>query len=243
MTKKISTLFFIISAMIIMATSAFAANEAAFNQTLEVAIANAETVIDLDGCDVTVDEIGTLFSNFADDHAEFYYLDTKFAYSYNNNNVVTKLSVNYTMSADEIATANAAFTAEVDTILSLVNDTMTDAEKVMAVHDYFIANYSYDLTYQGRSAYDLFVNKTGVCQAYSIGFKYIMGQLNIPCTIVVSKEMNHGWNKVLIDGEWFHVDVTFDDPIVDGQNNNTTPYYTYFLVTDAEISADHYAWN
>ena len=49
----------------------------------------------------------------------------------------------------------------------------------------------------------------------------------------------HAWNLVKVNGKWLHVDVTFDDPIVNGSNTNKTPRYTYFLKTSAQMRKDH----
>ena len=54
--------------------------------------------------------------------------------------------------------------------------------------------------------------------------------------------MNHAWNLVQLDGQWYHVDVTWDDPAPDRYGQ---VLHDYFLVTDQEISAGddpHYDW-
>ena len=46
-----------------------------------------------------------------------------------------------------------------------------------------------------------------VCMALLV----IMGALDIPCKIIHSTENGeHAWNIVQLNGEWYHVDVTFD---------------------------------
>lgn len=45
----------------------------------------------------------------------------------------------------------------------------------------------------------------------------------------------HTWNMVKVDGNWYHVDITWDDPT--GAN---TLRYTYFLVSDAQIKKNHF---
>ena len=60
-------------------------------------------------------------------------------------------------------------------------------------------------------------------------------------TMRTVRSSGHAWNLVKVGGKWLHVDVTFDDPIVNGKNTNTRPRYTYFLKTDAQMRKDH-AW-
>jgi hypothetical protein len=46
----------------------------------------------------------------------------------------------------------------------------------------------------------------------------------------------HGWNMVYLNGNWFHMDCTWDDP----NNQSSNVYYTYFNLSDIEITAlDH----
>ena len=51
---------------------------------------------------------------------------------------------------------------------------MSDMEKALAVHDYMVQNYEYDLTYSIYSANEMFEKKTGVCQAYDVLYHIIM---------------------------------------------------------------------
>ena len=48
----------------------------------------------------------------------------------------------------------------------------------------------------------------------------------------------HTWNLVKLDGQWYHVDTTFDDPVV---NEGTIDVlsYRYFNITDNQILLDH----
>jgi len=135
--------------------------------------------------------------------------------------------------------------AEKAHILSLIDDDMTDMEKALVVHDYMVQNYEYDTTYSIYSAEGIFKNKKGVCQAYALAFIEIMKELSIECKFVPSDAMNHAWNLIKIDGEWYHIDVTWDDPTPDllGRVN-----HVFFLISDDAIASSeyyqraHYGW-
>ncbi|MBD5465664.1 MAG: leucine-rich repeat protein [Lachnospiraceae bacterium] len=67
-------------------------------------------------------------------------------------------------------------------------------------------------------------------------------ELGIPCQVVTSSQMSHAWSLIQIDGEWYHADLTWDDPLYDCIGR---VYHQYFLLSDNEISdADHghYLW-
>ncbi len=143
------------------------------------------------------------------------------------------------------------FEEEVNNILSIISPSMSYVEKVLAVHEYFIQNYRYGYTYDpikrersidSYTAYGIMVSKKGVCEAYSQAFKYIMDELGIPCIVVsgfVRGNEAHAWNMVHIDDEWYHVDVTFDDP-----NEPGRAHHMSFLRSDKGImETGHTGWN
>ena len=43
----------------------------------------------------------------------------------------------------------------------------------------------------------------------------------------------HVWNAVKIDDKWYHIDLTWDDPVV--LNGSDTILYDYFLITSDEL--------
>ena len=69
----------------------------------------------------------------------------------------------------------------------------------------------------------------------------VMRKLRIPCRFVVgsSDGVGHGWNMVKLNNKWYHVDVTYDDPIINGSNKNKTPRYTYFLKSSSVMKKTH----
>ncbi|MBQ7942961.1 MAG: hypothetical protein IJ326_02740 [Lachnospiraceae bacterium] len=93
-------------------------------------------------------------------------------------------------------------------------------DKVLQVHDYICGdvNYSYE-TAQGvagfdfRSAYDALDSKVTVCSGYALLFQKFMDQMGIPCYVAAGKVngVEHAWNLVNIDGQWYHIDCTNDD--------------------------------
>lgn len=111
---------------------------------------------------------------------------------------------------------------------------MPNAQKLQKVHDSLV-----DTTVFVRKQHDplmALLKGQGSSVAYSRAFQLLLHMLKLDCRMVYgTTEMNHVWNMVELDEEWFHLDVTWDDPIA------STPLrtYNYYLLTDVEMDADH----
>lgn len=123
-------------------------------------------------------------------------------------------------------------------------------EDIKMVHDYLVDNLKYDSTLSKSNIYDLYgalVNKECVCEGYARAFKYLMDDLKIPCVIIVGtatnsqgQTENHAWNYVQLNGNWYAVDTTWDDPvIIGGGSASEESKYRYFLKGRSEINKDH----
>ena len=144
------------------------------------------------------------------------------------------IAVNTVIEAD--ASQSSTYKKAVTEILSGVNKKWSDFEKILYIHDYLVTNCEYDLSFSRFSAYDAIVNKKAVCQGYSEAFKDLLNRLDIPCEVVMSYKLNHAWNAVKLNGKWYYVDVTWDDPIYDqlGKVN-----HDYFLKSDKYFHNDN----
>ena len=122
----------------------------------------------------------------------------------------------------------------------------SDFEIIVAAHDHLVVNTHYQSTDDGtcRNAYGILVLHRGVCQGYQSAYWLLLYKMGIPCKAVNSSGMVHGWNLVCFEGEWYHVDATWDDPTL-RSDANCSGYesYEYFMVNDSEIGElDHYDW-
>ncbi len=135
-------------------------------------------------------------------------------------------------------------------IRSEITGDMSRYDKVKAIHNWLIRNVKYDYYSYLRGSVPrvshtiegALVKKVAVCDGYARAFQEIMKKLKIPCKFVVGRSsgVGHAWNMVKLDGKWYHVDATFDDPIINETNTNTTPYYKYFLKSSATMKKSHH---
>lgn len=129
------------------------------------------------------------------------------------------------------------------------NKTGNTYKDIKMVHDYIINNTEYDTTVSKENIYNIYgtlVNKQSVCEGYAKTFKYVMDELGIQCILVIGKATNsegstenHAWNYVKIDGSWYGIDTTWDDPISTSGWVSENSKYKYFLKGLNEMSEDH----
>jgi len=121
---------------------------------------------------------------------------------------------------------------------------------IRGVHDYLIGNLEYDSSLSHDNIYNIYgalVNKYTVCEGYARAFKSIMDDLNIPCLIACGTGINssgntesHAWNYVMIDGKWYAIDVTWDDPVIVGNGYiSNSINYKYYLKGSNEFFKNH----
>ncbi|MBE5950645.1 MAG: hypothetical protein E7260_03505 [Lachnospiraceae bacterium] len=129
---------------------------------------------------------------------------------------------------------------------ALDTEQLSDIDTIVAVHNYLVLNTAYDepaaaAADGGPSHYveGTLLSGKAVCSGYASTFHLFMMLADIPCEYVTSE--THAWNLVQLEDEWYHIDATWDDPVPD------TPgrvLYTYFMMTDEEVSAldQHENW-
>ena len=131
-------------------------------------------------------------------------------------------------------------------ISNYTNGSMSAFEKAKAVHDYLVTYVVYDGGDQTRchTADGALVDHRAVCDGYAKAFMLVMQNLGYPCQLVYGWAGEyHAWNVVCLDGAWYQMDVTWDDPYVNGVSygygDGSNLSYSYFLLNDASMYADH----
>lgn len=194
---------------------------------------------------LTKDEVGELFADVINHSPELFYVYGRCGVNYNKTTmIVSKVSFSYTMEAAEAAEALAFYRQSVEAILVQIPEGMTDFDRVLWLHDYLCIRYRYDNEMNNFDAYTFLRDGKGVCQAYTLTYMALLQACGIQVDYATSDEMNHIWNLVELDGVWYHVDVTWDDPI--NRNQEDIPGragHDAFLCSDtAMVQNGHYNW-
>ncbi len=160
--------------------------------------------------------------------------------SINNLGKVT-IKVNKLYSEEEINIINQ----KVDEIYnSIITPNMNETDKIKAIHDYIINNAIYDSDkadnlnnenyiskYKSQTAYGPLIEGYGICGGYSDAMAIFLNKMGIPNYKVSSD--NHVWNLVYLNGSWLHLDLTWDDPVVNTKENLLL--HNFFLITSDEL--------
>lgn len=140
--------------------------------------------------------------------------------------------VQYEDSADVAVTKREEARKKAKEIVAqIINDSMSDIEKEIAINTYLCENAVYDDAALASAEannfqtvdesfndsftpYGVLVKGVGVCASYAGAFKVLADEAGLDA-IVVTGNLNgnlpHAWNRVNIDGQWVTIDVTNND--------------------------------
>lgn len=152
-----------------------------------------------------------------------------------SNNIVIAFAFTYHLSQTE-----ALFVEQtLENIIAPMHG-LSDIEKLQAAHDFIVLSAEYSKETEGSqySPYTLITENKGVCQAYALVLYRMLEMLGFEVQYVPGKvgEQLHAWVLVKLDHAWYHIDVTWDDPLPDRKGEVR---YQYFLVSDRQLAQDH----
>ena len=191
-------------------------------------------------------DINRLTSNDGEEFKDVISVLNNFVHPYNSSNNIKLtyggdykigISLNKAYTDKEIEEINKV----VDKVISekITNSTPT-REKIKIIHDFIIDNAEYDklkynnkndATYKSNTAYGVLIQGYGTCNGYADAMAIFLDKLNIINYKISNDE--HIWNLVYVDGAWKHLDLTWDDPVVNTGENMLL--HTYFLISYDEL--------
>ncbi len=147
-----------------------------------------------------------------------------------------------------------------DEILDTAETLPGEYETLLYIHDYLVSTVKYDTaaytdidteqpssrSLESTTAYGALINGTALCGGYAKAFQYLAEAAGIRCTTVTGHKKDgepHIWNLVILDGEGYYVDVTWDDPVPLSETENSEErgevFYNYFCITEEELLRTH----
>jgi len=203
----------------------------------------------------SVQDIG--FEAFKDCHADFYLDVVKGSYA---EKYAKENDISYSNGKKKTLSTSAKMHQKINEIISkCIRSGMSEREKALALHDWLIMNNHYDLTYTIHSPEGVLLKGSGVCQSYAEAYSLLCTRAGLANKVLSGQTTssssffpeNHAWNLVRIDGRWYHIDCTWDDPVsstaqVEVDNSPAVSgmeRHEYFMLTDDQIKAKRHSWS
>ncbi|MGE5390352.1 MAG: transglutaminase domain-containing protein [Deltaproteobacteria bacterium] len=142
----------------------------------------------------------------------------------------------------------------------IITEDMSDENMEKAIHDYIVTHCEYDkenymkntIPKESYNAFGVLVLGKGVCQGYAEATKMLCDKAGLQCKIISGEARDenqqwagHAWNLIQLNGKWYHLDTTWDDPI-SLDEKKTYPNkvsYTYYNLTDDEMDVSNHRWD
>lgn len=212
---------------------------------------NMETSVQIGNYRLTEGTLDKIFHMISRDHPEIFWIEKSYQYTINQvTRLVQSFLPKYRMDIttrnirrEEIINAEKYF-------LNGIRFTMTSYEKALRLYENMprLISYDHEATIGERkkrrqtqtddcsTIYGAIVLHKAVCGGYAKAYQYLLKKFGINSIIVNgdTRRGRHSWNLVLLESEWFHVDVTWGDLI----NNFTDGYisYAWFCLPDRDVS-------
>lgn len=193
-------------------------------------------------CIVDADRTEKIINTIREKRPELFWI-TGFTTTYLSKKTKIEIDVMNGYNTEELETMYDDIVASADELIRQIPAPLDTYGTVVFVHDYIIRNCEYHTegAESGEyglwsSAYGCLVDGQAVCQGYAEAFQYIMNRLDIECGICrgFAKGNRHAWNYVNIDGDYYWIDLTWDDPISEyGEIGEIK--HTYCLIDDKRL--------
>lgn len=169
------------------------------------------------------------------DNPDIFYVDSAYIpYKYDKENGIIAIIVpQYIFKRSKIPSYVKKFNSACDNMISGIKSSWTDFQKALVIHDRIVAHCAYkSQNLKSYTAYNVIVKGKGICEGYARAYCYLLSLVGVDSKCINNESKSHCWNVVKIDGNWYQVDVTSDDPYPD-----TSGYvrHKFFLLTDTGL--------
>ena len=187
-------------------------------------------------------ELSEIFFKLRLDCPDIFYV-TGFTYRFYPGADHVELVPEYLFEKSKIKEHQKALSSRVTKLVRPAQN-LSPIEKERYIHDFICQNVRYDKLKKPYSHEIIgpLGQGVGVCEGIAKSVKILCDALGIWCIIAISEaapeqgiKYRHAWNIVKLDGQFFHLDATFDNSL--GQDGLLR--YDYFNLDDARLFRDH----
>lgn len=149
------------------------------------------------------------------------------------------ISPDYLYTRSEVAVMQPKIDTAVKNLLDSLPANASMAQKLTIIHDKLALKSDYTMEIKSApTIYGPLVAGYAQCAGYAKAMFYMCEQLGVEVTHVaghrVKDNASHAWVKVKLDGKWYNIDLTWDDPM--GKDDKTFFVHHYLLIPDSQLS-------
>lgn len=101
----------------------------------------------------------------------------------------------------------------------IFDESLSLKEQIKVIHDYIIDNSKYDsnrtdngvIEYKSDISYGPLIEGFAICGGYTDAMELFLEDLGVKSYKISSE--SHVWNAVSLEDKWYHLDLTWDDPV------------------------------
>ena len=200
-----------------------------------------------------------IYDKVLDDNPIFFYVN-RYCVRHTQQNCELTIYPKYLYSFTEARMMIEKIHNAADPVIQRALEYKNDPFKMeLFLHNSVVKSVAYDYEAaaragEGHNAHSIigtFIDTKAVCDGISRAFKLLCDSVGLPCLVVAGyaddkgifpKDSLHAWNLVNIDGQWYHVDVTWDamELIYSGGKQSEHHFmFDYFNLTTEDIAVDH----
>lgn len=212
---------------------------------IRAAVLNYEQNFDISEYRIPSSMLAELYAFFSDNFTDCFHVNLAGCTKYGNSDFLVKMVFEYLVEEEKYEEYKAIWDAKIESYLEGVDDSLTDVQKALILHDRIALRCDYDkenadagtLPLASYTPFGVVINEVAVCQGYAELYSYLLSCVGIKSYLCSSDVMVHVWNIVVIDGEYYYVDVTWDDPVWDVSGRVT---HTNFLCSYEDFKKHHH---
>ena len=174
-----------------------------------------------------VERLTRISEMYCYDHPEVFWVDSTESIRYVTDGAsYLEITVPFSLTGAALESAQGELETAVKTAVATVPVGASDFEKECAINDYLVDHVTYNEAAAAspqfavgneHNAYGALVEGSCVCDGYACAYKLLSDRLGMDSCIIFGSAVNrsgsnefHAWNCVKLEGEWYHLDVTWN---------------------------------
>ena len=197
-------------------------------------IENYESTFDLPFTGISYQHIYRILMCINYDNPLLFQTPLSFTKWSGSKNDIRSITLSYDFTKEETEYYAKKVKQKAKEILKEADGAETLSEYLLSIHNSILKEATYDYSFSDPGVYEAFgvlVDGTGVCESYSRAFQYLCQCIGVDNILVVglSGDEPHMWNMIMIDGDWYHSDLTWDD------EDSGSIVYDFFCFNDMNL--------